>query len=123
VHVDLDDNHAFGNDKAATVASPEIWADTNGDGLADLSGGLIYFIGDGTHPIPYSDVMGARYGLPVPIPGSGDLVAFQIGDALAPGGGDHGTLCASAIVPWSPRSEEHTSELQSRGHLVCRLLL
>src|SRR5690625_5319838 len=22
-----------------------------------------------------------------------------------------------------PRSEEHTSELQSRGHLVCRLLL
>src|SRR2546429_3363736 len=98
VHVDLDDNHAFGNDKAATVASPEIWADTNGDGLADLSGGLIYFIGDGTHPIPYSDVMGARYGLPVPIPGSGDLVAFQIGDALAPGGGDHGTLCASAIV-------------------------
>src|SRR5438445_1232513 len=98
VHVELDDNHAFGNDKAATVASPEIWADTNGDGLADLSGGLIYFIGDGTHPIPYSDVMGARYGLPVPIPGSGDLVAFQIGDALAPGGGDHGTLCASAIV-------------------------
>src|SRR6266702_8790468 len=35
-----------------------------------------------------------------------------------------------AIPPWpallplqSPRSEEHTSELQSRGHLVCRLLL
>src|SRR5207253_9040504 len=26
--------------------------------------------------------------------------------------------------PWgAPRSEEHTSELQSRGHLVCRLLL
>src|SRR5437870_11074250 len=25
--------------------------------------------------------------------------------------------------PMSPRSEEHTSELQSRGHLVCRLLL
>src|SRR5437660_8990350 len=26
-------------------------------------------------------------------------------------------------IEWSPRSEEHTSELQSRGHLVCRLLL
>src|SRR5437870_11544509 len=26
-------------------------------------------------------------------------------------------------VPWAARSEEHTSELQSRGHLVCRLLL
>src|SRR5439155_6433455 len=24
---------------------------------------------------------------------------------------------------WGERSEEHTSELQSRGHLVCRLLL
>src|SRR5439155_9000233 len=26
-------------------------------------------------------------------------------------------------VQLCPRSEEHTSELQSRGHLVCRLLL
>src|SRR3989442_10539155 len=26
-------------------------------------------------------------------------------------------------VPAAPRSEEHTSELQSRPHLVCRLLL
>src|SRR2546422_2221126 len=25
--------------------------------------------------------------------------------------------------PWGTRSEEHTSELQSRLHLVCRLLL
>src|SRR5690625_5583288 len=30
------------------------------------------------------------------------------------------TIVASIIVA---RSEEHTSELQSRGHLVCRLLL
>src|SRR2546422_4679491 len=30
----------------------------------------------------------------------------------------------SALLPvWSARSEEHTSELQSRLHLVCRLLL
>src|SRR5438309_4493026 len=29
---------------------------------------------------------------------------------------------AFAINPW-PRSEEHTSELQSQFHLVCRLLL
>src|SRR5437870_8115173 len=28
-----------------------------------------------------------------------------------------------APVGGTPRSEEHTSELQSRGHLVCRLLL
>src|SRR5690625_6455685 len=39
--------------------------------------------------------------------------------------------CAVPVVPQSiaakrtknGRSEEHTSELQSRGHLVCRLLL
>src|SRR5690625_5630973 len=29
-------------------------------------------------------------------------------------------ICLSSIIF---RSEEHTSELQSRGHLVCRLLL
>src|SRR3989442_7727515 len=30
----------------------------------------------------------------------------------------------AALLSWySPRSEEHTSELQSRPHLVCRLLL
>src|SRR5690625_6351984 len=28
-----------------------------------------------------------------------------------------------AVVKTEDRSEEHTSELQSRGHLVCRLLL
>src|SRR3712207_8983676 len=32
------------------------------------------------------------------------------------------TMCASALLE-SPRSEEHTSELQSRQYLVCRLLL
>src|SRR5690625_6877674 len=30
--------------------------------------------------------------------------------------------CSSSPSTWC-RSEEHTSELQSRGHLVCRLLL
>src|SRR5690625_7057136 len=30
---------------------------------------------------------------------------------------------SSTAIMRSPRSEEHTSELQSRGHLVCRLLL
>src|SRR3712207_8219920 len=31
-------------------------------------------------------------------------------------------ICATHDCPW-PRSEEHTSELQSRQYLVCRLLL
>src|SRR2546429_1375708 len=37
-----------------------------------------------------------------------------------------GTGCGDGkrpCVPWKRRSEEHTSELQSRLHLVCRLLL
>src|SRR5690625_5939248 len=32
-------------------------------------------------------------------------------------------LSGELDVEFSPRSEEHTSELQTRGHLVCRLLL
>src|SRR3712207_7911813 len=31
--------------------------------------------------------------------------------------------CSTLVVGWGPRSEEHTSELQSRQYLVCRLLL
>src|SRR5439155_6346857 len=33
-----------------------------------------------------------------------------------------GPVCSVVAGP-NERSEEHTSELQSRGHLVCRLLL
>src|SRR5690554_2491597 len=32
-------------------------------------------------------------------------------------------FCSKSEVHFSSRSEEHTSELQSRPHLVCRLLL
>src|SRR5690625_6440911 len=36
----------------------------------------------------------------------------------------HGLAQTYAIdITHEPRSEEHTTELQSRGHLVCRLLL
>src|SRR5438105_12601973 len=34
-----------------------------------------------------------------------------------------GACWASTLAPIAPRSEEHTSELQSRVDLVCRLLL
>src|SRR5207253_10861042 len=34
---------------------------------------------------------------------------------------ENGSKCIA--MEFEPRSEEHTSELQSRGHLVCRLLL
>src|SRR5436305_10648100 len=34
-----------------------------------------------------------------------------------------GSLLPRRTTSWYSRSEEHTSELQSRPHLVCRLLL
>src|SRR5437870_13917757 len=36
---------------------------------------------------------------------------------------DLGAIAKRAAQEFQGRSEEHTSELQSRGHLVCRLLL
>src|SRR5690606_40988196 len=42
---------------------------------------------------------------------------------LASAGGIGGGPCATALRRSGPRSEEHTSELQSRENLVCRLLL
>src|SRR5438445_6533793 len=32
-------------------------------------------------------------------------------------------VCAPVAIPFNRRSEEHTSELQSRQYLVCRLML
>src|SRR5439155_6960360 len=44
------------------------------------------------------------------------------GDAVVIGGFDY-LVVAHGAAGLIKRSEEHTSELQSRGHLVCRLLL
>src|SRR5690625_5946251 len=54
-----------------------------------------------------------------PAGGMGAGVAFRLIDASV-------LITPSAAGPRArnpKRSEEHTSELQSRGHLVCRLLL
>src|SRR5690625_6918528 len=40
-----------------------------------------------------------------------------------PGPAASSRACSRSLRPAWSRSEEHTSELQSRGHLVCRLLL
>src|SRR5690625_6860705 len=41
----------------------------------------------------------------------------------SPGGDSYSITVRMSGVVGDERSEEHTSELQSRGHLVCRLLL
>src|SRR5439155_23666904 len=62
-----------------------------------------------------------------------DFYTLSLHDALPifPGASSSSTACSTRWIsrshpraPITPyRSEEHTSELQSRGHLVCRLLL
>src|SRR2546429_3885045 len=53
-------------------------------------------------------------------------ISFQILEVVAEFLGAGESLLRREYVGWFPvqtRSEEHTSELQSRLHLVCRLLL
>src|SRR3712207_7836915 len=56
-----------------------------------------------------------------------DDPVLEFGNALVEGGGDLVATAAEGAVDLlhlaGQRSEEHTSELQSRQYLVCRLLL
>ncbi len=84
------------------VWAPNHWtpegADTLEDSITDVSGGMVYYIADGENPIPGMDYL---YPLIPPggnaIPFNGQLVAFMVGSYWA-GGGEHGTLCASAAA-------------------------
>src|SRR5690625_5979451 len=76
------------------------------------------------HRNPLGNLLrGALIGVVETIPGvSGGTVALVTGiyEELIDSA-HHLTAAARRLV--TGRSEEHTSELQSRGHLVCRLLL
>jgi hypothetical protein len=76
VFVDLDHDRDFSDEKACARGDEISWRDIDGDGLADVSGGMIYFVSDGTTPIPYSDIFSTKRGVPNIIPDNGDLVAF-----------------------------------------------
>src|SRR3712207_7268255 len=54
--------------------------------------------------------------------GAGFALGFLLSHALPLGPGSYWDYEPGA-VSWVLRSEEHTSELQSRQYLVCRLLL
>jgi len=89
VYVDLNDDYDFTDEKPLTRADMSdpttynnmiAYRDLNADGLADISGGSLYFIADGVNVIPASDwLYGAQPGFM--LPGNGDLVAFSGGSA------------------------------------------
>src|SRR5437870_9770719 len=63
-------------------------------------------------------------------PATTEIYTLSLHDALPIFGRVNLPCRAPALISWQwptawsrRRSEEHTSELQSRGHLVCRLLL
>ncbi|MEC7461863.1 MAG: hypothetical protein VX439_00310, partial [Candidatus Thermoplasmatota archaeon] len=96
VYVDLDRDGNFSDEIPMTKGNETAGLDLNGDGLWDRSAGLIWWISDGVHGVPYGDIYAARNGYQNRIPGNGDMVLFMIND-VNEGGGNHGTLCASAI--------------------------
>src|SRR5439155_19517742 len=76
---------------------------------SDLGGYVVFTATDGsaTVRVPYAGF-------------KGDFQAIQV---LKPTANGFPWLATEACASHGKRSEEHTSELQSRGHLVCRLLL
>jgi subtilisin family serine protease len=89
VYVDLNDNLDFRDDKPCRKGDEISFWDRDSDGLADESGGMIYFIADGQTPLPFSKMC---YGEKAKIAGNGELVAFEYDSE------SHGTMCASIVA-------------------------
>ena len=96
VYVDLDNDHSFIDEKPVTRESPVSYRDMNGDGVTDVSGGLLYYISNGT---------GATGAALPGGPGSFGLSIKDAPGALLAWTGDfdpaidgHGTLTASNVV-------------------------
>jgi hypothetical protein len=93
VYVDLDDDHSFKDEKPVSKSSPTAYRDMDGDGITDISGGLLYYISDGQTKIPGGLMVfdPARQA-----PAAGALLAWS-GD-FDPDIEGHGTLTASNVV-------------------------
>ena len=92
VYPDINRDGQFSNDIPMRPGEETAGLDTDGDGLWDISGGLVYWVADGTNGVPYTDTYAARHGYANRIPGAGNLTLFMIES------GSHGTLCASAVA-------------------------
>jgi subtilisin family serine protease len=97
VYADLDLDGNFDDEQPMRRGSETSGLDTTGDGLWDISGGMIYWISDGNNSLPFAPTYATRNGLSDRIAGNGDLVMFMLNEASG-AGGNHGTLCASAVA-------------------------
>ena len=92
MYPDINRDGDFGNDIPMRPGEETSGLDTDGDGLWDISAGLVYWVSDGVYGAPYSDAYSSRHGYSNRIPGSGNLTLFMLES------GSHGTLCASAVA-------------------------
>ncbi len=101
VYVDANSDHDFRDEKPVTKDSPLSWREfgADPDGIADLSGGLLYFIADGTSAVPGAYLWGLEETIELedgtavdPIPAAGSMIAIHYDT------GGHGTACASNVA-------------------------
>lgn len=92
VYSDIDLDNWFGNETPMRPGEETAGRDSDGDGLWDISAGLVYWVSDGINGVPYTDTYATRHGYSNRIPGSGNLTLFMLES------GSHGTLCASAVA-------------------------
>jgi hypothetical protein len=126
VYVDILDDYSFDNDKACTKGDEISYFDfynatsgiqdfsmwNAGDGYADLSGGMVYWISDGMNVLPGSDwLYGASF-----TPASGDAVAFM-GEFSA--GQSHGTMTSSAALAQGRTLGGQLSGMAPDAKLIC----
>ena len=88
---DIDRDGWFGNETPMRPGEETSGRDTDGDGLWDISAGLVYWVSDGVNGVPYGSTYSARHGYSDRVSGPGNLTLFMLES------GSHGTLCASAI--------------------------
>src|SRR2546429_1789871 len=87
--------------------------------MVSVAAVLFFFLND-TAP-PEISPLSLHDALPIPHRGRGSRARLDIHPLVSSSGGkSRAAVLARAAAA---RSEEHTSELQSRLHLVCRLLL
>src|SRR5437870_13723978 len=72
---------------------------------------------------PYTTLFRSRRAAPLAVADDPEVAARDHREIVALGLEGQPARYDFPVDPGRYRSEEHTSELQSRGHLVCRLLL